>query len=548
MRSSILSAAVAALNGLVDLKSSGVELESLDKILSDIHEIEKWLRTLPDDTRSGAEQAPAPRASLSLETTDESGSRSPAEVRVITQGEAGETNILREQTGLDGRLELALDAGRDYRIEIKKGFEYPIHTQTIRLEAGEHGEITHRLVLGVDLGAMGWYGGDLHHHSSFSDGVDSPAEVYNSMLAAGLSFGALSDHNTTDQQKIWDAFRTDSFLPVLSNEISTGYGHVMNMSRSLEAGMGKYITFEDGTLPFGQAGSETSVLGDPSAESRLREAFVRLTSSIRAAGGISQINHPVDVTENTTFPRALYDELNMFDCFELLNSGSPTIKGFPNDEGINLWFESLSKGRFIAASAGSDNHNNRRYEFTDEMLYFHSLARAFPLMDRWPERFRNTGRFLRVFYENLFPKIEKWMLEGMGTGSSRVYVHTGMKQSGLAAPELFDALKKGSSFVSSGPILLPEINGRIPGETVHGESARINVRLYSNKPLSSLQVLTGNRQVIAARELTNPETREFYQYRVGMDGFDLRGHKFLVFVTQTDHTNMAISNPVFIVN
>lgn len=547
MRSSILSAAVTALDDLVDLKSIGVELEPIEKISSHVIEIEQFLGRMAN--RSGElpasiEREIVPKARLSLETTDGQGSRIPAEIRIISKGEAGETRILREQTGLDGRLDVALDAGKEYNIEIKKGFEYPIHSRKVCLRAGEQEKIAHTLVRGADLGAMGWYGGDLHHHSCFSDGADSPFEVFNSMLASGLSFGALSDHDTTGQQKIWDTFHTDSFLPVLSDEISTGYGHVMNMSPGIAVSMEKPISFGD----YGQAGTDTSVVDDPSALNRLRAAFVRLTDEIRSAGGLSQINHPVDVTANTSLPQELYDGITMFDCFELLNSGSPTIKGFPNDEGIRIWFEFLNKGTFIPASAGSDNHNNRQYEFTDELRYFHSLARAFPLMDRWPGHLRNTGRFLKAFYENLFPKIEKWMLEGMGTGSSRVYVHTNKPFSALTAPELFDALKKGHSFVSCGPILLPTVNGRIPGETVRGKSAHIDVKLFSNKPLSTLSLFTGNRRLLAARKLTNPEATDFFRYRIEMDGFDLSGIKFLVFSAQTDHSNIAVSNPIFIEN
>jgi hypothetical protein len=465
MRSSIIAAAAAALGELVDLKSIGVAPEPLEKIAADIAEIERFLRATHGPSAEPPEDAgrvPSPRAGLLVETADEHGGPTPAEIRIISEGGAGETNILREQTGPAGRLETALEADREYRIEIRKGFEYPIRSETVRLRAGERGRIAHTLARGVDLGAMGWHGGDLHHHSFFSDGADSPYDVYTSMLAAGLSFGALSDHNCTEQQKLWDTYKTDSFLPVLSNEISTGYGHVMNMSPSLESSMGNPVSFEG----FGEAGTDASVLCDHSAVKRLGEAFLRLTDGIRAAGGISQLNHPVDVTENTSFPRQLYGGIGMFDCYELLNSGSPTIKGFPNEEGIGLWFELMSKGVFIPASAGSDNHNNRQYEFTGEMRYFHALAQAFPAMDRWPAHLQNTGRFLKALYENLFPMIEKWMLEGMGTGSSRVYAHTGKPVSVLNAPELFGALKSGRSFVTGGPILLPEVNGKMPGETV----------------------------------------------------------------------------------
>lgn len=39
---------------------------------------------------------------------------------------------------------------------------------------------------------------DLHVHSSFSDGTDSPADLVNKALSAGLKAFALTDHDTTD--------------------------------------------------------------------------------------------------------------------------------------------------------------------------------------------------------------------------------------------------------------------------------------------------------------------------------------------------------------
>jgi hypothetical protein len=60
--------------------------------------------------------------------------------------------------------------------------------------------------------------------------------------------------------------------------------------------------------------------------------------------------------------------------------------------------------------------------------------------------------------------------------------------------------------------------------------------------------LTGNWLVIATRELKNPEGRDYYHYRVGMDGLDLGGIEYLVFAAQGDHANVAFSNPVFIKN
>ena len=39
---------------------------------------------------------------------------------------------------------------------------------------------------------------DLHTHSIFSDGTDTPAEIIDGAIEAGLSAIALTDHNTID--------------------------------------------------------------------------------------------------------------------------------------------------------------------------------------------------------------------------------------------------------------------------------------------------------------------------------------------------------------
>ena len=69
---------------------------------------------------------------------------------------------------------------------------------------------------------------DLHVHSSFSDGTDTPAELVRSALNAGLSAFALTDHDTTAgiseaQAALLDAGASDILRLIPGVEISAAY-------------------------------------------------------------------------------------------------------------------------------------------------------------------------------------------------------------------------------------------------------------------------------------------------------------------------------------
>ena len=53
-----------------------------------------------------------------------------------------------------------------------------------------------RLTHLYDGTTTGWYMGDLHQHTTYSDGKQTVDEVLMSNINNGLHFGFLSDHNT----------------------------------------------------------------------------------------------------------------------------------------------------------------------------------------------------------------------------------------------------------------------------------------------------------------------------------------------------------------
>jgi hypothetical protein len=52
---------------------------------------------------------------------------------------------------------------------------------------------------------MSFGGADLHFHSNFSDGVESPAELVRRAMAAGLSVAALTDHDAVHGIQVFEA-------------------------------------------------------------------------------------------------------------------------------------------------------------------------------------------------------------------------------------------------------------------------------------------------------------------------------------------------------
>jgi predicted metal-dependent phosphoesterase TrpH len=65
---------------------------------------------------------------------------------------------------------------------------------------------------------------DLHTHSYFSDGTDSPKEILDKAVEAGLSAVALTDHNTVaGLPEFLESAKGKDILAIPGVEISTGY-------------------------------------------------------------------------------------------------------------------------------------------------------------------------------------------------------------------------------------------------------------------------------------------------------------------------------------
>lgn len=186
----------------------------------------------------------------------------------------------------------------------------------------------------TDYSAGRWYKGNTHTHTLETDG-DSPPEVVASWYKKhGYNFLVLSDHDILlDLSKV--AHLEDSsfrFVP------------------------GEEITGKFGALPVHLIGINISRVVKPLPSSSAAATVQRSVDSVRAAGGVPQINHP-------NFYWALTeDDLMQVNGAKLveIHNGHPLVnnEGGGDSPGMDaVWDYLLSHGKRIYGVASDDAHH-----------------------------------------------------------------------------------------------------------------------------------------------------------------------------------------------
>lgn len=470
---------------------------------------------------------------LHLLVTDENGNPTPAQVKLfpLKDGESAETfhkvngriDMIREMTGEDGVLDKVLPAGV-YMLEISKGSEYIIRTQEVRV--GEAGATeSFRLERFVHLGKRGYYAGDLHHHSIYSSPVyggdddvcETPEEVCCSMRAMGLAYGALSDHHNTLNHDAWRAQEKEDFLPIVSKEISTTNGHVMAL------GVEKDVIYH---VPEKKERTEEA----------LRAEFRRVAEEIRREGGLPQLNHPRDYSVSTSFNPAFNDMLDIFQTMEIWNGSHPMYYGTTNADAAKLWRDLLEQGRYIPAVTGSDTHNiraNDYHELFGGLTWLcGALEESEEIRRKLEEEHHEELNCLELLRIRLLPDMEKWAESNLTSGGVRTYVKLEGKPT---AEKVLDALRKGHSFLTNGPILYAE-----PGRE------GMELTILGNLPLEQLYVYGsgGYEKKIPLVQREETLEKKYYDYSLLLPwDEEIRERRWLFFVAASDFTNMAVTNP-----
>jgi hypothetical protein len=205
-----------------------------------------------------------------------------------------------------------------YKIS-EKGCECRVRVSTKNLEVRSRAPLPAKTYAAPRPVKKGWYKGDLHVHSTHSDGEQSVPELADEATKRGLDFIAITDHNTVSQLSDIRKHLEGRTLLLPGEEITTYHGHANVW------------------------GNDTWI------EFRLEneQHFSRLIREVHREGLIISVCHPKEFGPNWEFKR-----LRGFDAVEVWQGLWPTL----NFQSVSWWEELLKEGNRIVAVGGSDIH------------------------------------------------------------------------------------------------------------------------------------------------------------------------------------------------
>ena len=181
-----------------------------------------------------------------------------------------------------------------------------------------------------------WYRGELHAHTTHSDGALTPRELLEAAAQAGLDFIAVTDHNTTTALDAISRGPARAGLPMVipGLELTTFYGHAVAL------GVREYIPWHKAEIDGGMNG---------------------LASTVHEMGGLFVIAHPFSPGypvcagcqweyENT--------DMSVVDLMEVWSG--PWQRGILwNVPAVRWWEAELAQGRRITGVAARDAHRRQ---------------------------------------------------------------------------------------------------------------------------------------------------------------------------------------------
>lgn len=174
----------------------------------------------------------------------------------------------------------------------------------------------------------------------------APADRLDDALARGLDFVALTDHNNVVNQQdptVLDWTAAHPGFAVVPAYENSQPGHVQMLgARSC---IGNAGPLPGATIECDQAVADRSAAGEAA-----------LAQSLRAAGGVFQINHPSDGSWDAAFGHQVVP-----DTVEVWNIGpwayqNPFPASNDNDFSLRWYDEFLRAGHQVAVTGGSDSH------------------------------------------------------------------------------------------------------------------------------------------------------------------------------------------------
>lgn len=316
-------------------------------------------------------------------------------------------------------LEVELPVGT-YLINASRGPEYSLDQRVLEIFKNRQQEWVFRIDKLIEIENL--ISVDPHMHTRNSDGRISIPERLKSVVAEGVDVAVATDHNfVTDYFPTLKKLGLNKYLAVIvGNEVSTPdlihYNTFPVAFRKNEDNNGAISPVaEDVSFLF-----ERSRKKDPEAILQVNHPRA---GRIGRTGTIGYFNNYQLDQESASFARNNFD--TSFDVVEVMNG--PCLYRAGNDVAIEDWLHLLNRGYYFPLIGSSDSH------LTD-------------------------------------------MKE---PGYSRTYVlYGGKKGDDLDWPLLAEAIKRGRSFTSNGPIIIFKINERFTsGDVFTAQKGRISVWL-----------------------------------------------------------------------
>ena len=189
-----------------------------------------------------------------------------------------------------------------------------------------------------------WYRGELHLHSTHSDGDWTPAEIAEAARPRDLDFMVLSDHNTTSSYEEFRSLVDPRTLVIPGTELTTYNGHC------LAIGVEEWIDWRTGL-----AGRSIN----------------DVARAVRAAGGIFVVAHPDAMPDDVcTGCRWTHDDFDpaLADAVEIWGG----LWDGPEEENegcVALWQRWLGLGHRLAATAATDAHRPKDWKGAVPLTY-----------------------------------------------------------------------------------------------------------------------------------------------------------------------------------
>ncbi len=345
---------------------------------------------------------------------------------------------------------------------------------------------------------------DPHMHTSKSDGSVSVEERIKSVIAEGVDAAVATDHNTiTDYAAALRKLRLDRSLAVIPGNEVTTPDVIHFNTYPL-----KVRPDEPGNGAINPASDEAGPLFRASRE---KHPGVILQVNHPRAGNLGYFNNLALDQESAATALTSFD--TNFDLLEVLNGPYYYVS---NQAAIEDWFHLLNRGYFFPLVGSSDSH----------------------------------------------------IIDKGEPGYSRTYVfYSGEKAEWLDWPSLLQALKKGRSFATNGPLIEFMVNGPSkPGDLLEVKAGKVDIHLEVRSApwvdVSEVRlVLNGQRRIIFPVRAKETDILKFEQdisLTLKEDTsicIEAAGTKTLFPVLQESSTSglledaaipYALTNPVFI--